>query len=64
MIWERGAARGEVRKGIDVELVIDLLFRPVVYRLLCDHNRLDDDAARSIVDVVFHGLLLPKGKSK
>jgi AcrR family transcriptional regulator len=64
VIWERAVARGEVRKDIDVDLVIDLLFGPVVYRLLCHHSQLDDAAAKSIVDVVFHGLLEPKAKSK
>jgi AcrR family transcriptional regulator len=64
VIWERAVARGEVRKDVDFELVIDLLFGTVVYRLLGAHNRLDDAAARSIVDVVFHGLLTTKAKGK
>jgi AcrR family transcriptional regulator len=64
VMWERGVARGEVRKDIDVELVIDLLFGTVVYRLMGNHNPLDDATAKSIVDAVFHGLLIPKGKSK
>ena len=64
VIWERGVARGEVRKDVDFELVIDLLFGTVVYRLLGAHNPLDDAAARSIVDAVFHGVLVPKAKGK
>src|SRR5205085_1498220 len=64
VIWERGVARGEVRKDIDVELVIDLLFGPVVFRLLSNHAPLDDATAKSIVDVVFHGLLKTNTKGK
>ena len=64
VLWERGVARGEVRKDVDVELVIDLLFGTVVYRLMGNHNPLDDATAKSIVDAVFHGLLVSKGKSK
>jgi AcrR family transcriptional regulator len=63
VIWERAVARGEVRNDIDVDLVFDLLFGAVVYRLLCDHI-LDDSIANTIVETAFHGLLVPKTKTK
>ena len=56
MIWERGVARGEVDREVDVELVIDLIFGPVVYRLLGGHNPLNDAEAEAIVQGVFRGI--------
>jgi AcrR family transcriptional regulator len=35
-LLERAAARGELRDGLDLELVVDLLAGPVIYRLLID----------------------------
>jgi AcrR family transcriptional regulator len=49
---ERGAARGELREGVDVELVHELLFGPVYYRLLLSGGRLDDRLAERVVDAV------------
>jgi hypothetical protein len=33
-VLERAVARGEIRDGIDLELMIDLFAGPAVYRLL------------------------------
>jgi AcrR family transcriptional regulator len=55
-LLERGAARGELREGLDVELVHELLFGPVYYRLLLSGGSLDDRLAARIVDAVLPGL--------
>jgi AcrR family transcriptional regulator len=49
---ERGSARGELREGLDVELVHELLFGPVYYRLLLSGGRLDDRLAERVVDAI------------
>jgi AcrR family transcriptional regulator len=49
---DRGIARGEVRPGIDYELVHDLLFGPVYYRLLLSGSSLDEQLAERIVDAL------------
>jgi AcrR family transcriptional regulator len=64
IMWDRAVDRGEIRKEVDVELVIDLLFGAVVYRLMGNHNPLDDATAKAMVETIFHGVLMPKTKSK
>jgi AcrR family transcriptional regulator len=49
---ERGVARGELRAGLDVDLVHELLFGPVYYRLLLSGGRLEPGLAERIVDTV------------
>jgi hypothetical protein len=52
----RGAADGEFRAGLDVEVVLDLLFAPVYYRLLLGHEDLDTQFAASSVRHLLAGL--------
>jgi len=49
---DKGIRRGQFRPGIDYELVHDLLFGPVYYRLLLSGSSLDADLAERIVDAV------------
>jgi len=49
---DEGIRRGQVRPGIDYELVHDLLFGPIYYRLLLSGSSLDADLAERIVDAV------------
>jgi AcrR family transcriptional regulator len=55
-LWERGVARGEIRPELDPELVIDLIFGPVVYRLLVGHGPLDATDVEAMAAAVFRGL--------
>ena len=55
-IWQRGVERGEVRREVDGELVLDLIFGPMVYRILAGHGPLDEKQATAIIDTVFRGL--------
>ena len=61
-MWERGVARGEIRPELDPELVIDLIFGPMVYRLLVGHGPLDDADAEAMVAAVFRGLQVAPGR--
>ena len=42
----QAVANGEFRADIDVEVVLDLLFAPVYYRLLLGHEHLDTELRR------------------
>jgi AcrR family transcriptional regulator len=59
VMWQRAVARGEVRAGITPEVAIDVLFSPVIYRLLVRHAPIDPDSAAAIADAVLGGLLAP-----
>ncbi|HEX4146570.1 MAG TPA: TetR/AcrR family transcriptional regulator [Pirellulales bacterium] len=56
IIWERGVERGDIRGDLDCELVIDLIYGPVFWRLLAGHCLLDDRQAEAIVAAVFGGI--------
>ena len=58
--WEHGVARGELRADIDAGTVIDLLFGPIVYRLMTEHGPLNDAAAEMLVEAVFTGITVKK----
>jgi AcrR family transcriptional regulator len=49
---ERGVERGELRPGTDPELVHELLFGPVYYRLFLSGRPLDPGLAERVVDPV------------
>ena len=51
-ILERGIERGEIAKDADLELMIDMLFGPVWFRLLVQHAKLDARFASQLVGVV------------
>jgi AcrR family transcriptional regulator len=53
---ERGVERGELRAGIDVELMHDMLTGPVYHRLLLTAGELDPGLAERIVDAVLPSL--------
>ena len=55
-VLTRAEARGELRPGIDHELVIDLLVGPVFSRALVTGMPLDGDLAARVVDAVLGGV--------
>ncbi|MBE0011478.1 TetR/AcrR family transcriptional regulator [Arthrobacter sp. AET 35A] len=50
---ERGIARGELREGLDPELVTDLLLGPIYYRLFLSGSPLDEGFGRRLVAALF-----------
>jgi AcrR family transcriptional regulator len=63
-VLRRGVARGELRADLDVELTIDLLTGPWVYRLLISGG--DPDAIRrldpsGLLDLILGGIARPTG---
>lgn len=55
-ILERGVERGELRKNLDIELSIDLIFAPLFYRLLITGEKVDSDFVENLVSHVLAGL--------
>ena len=53
---DRGVERGELRKGVDVDLVHELMFGPVYYRLLLSGGKLERNLAERIVGAILPGL--------
>ncbi|WP_067681453.1 TetR/AcrR family transcriptional regulator [Nocardia miyunensis] len=51
-ILDRAVARGEIASGIDPELLIDVVYGVLWYRLLLDHAPLDDEAGRRLAELV------------
>jgi AcrR family transcriptional regulator len=63
-LWQRGIDRGDVRPGIDADTATDLLFGPLVFRLMTGHLPLTDEAADAIADAALHGLLATTAPTK
>jgi AcrR family transcriptional regulator len=55
-VLERGVARGEVRKGVDLDLALDLLGGPLLYRALITGGPVDERLTRGVIEVVLRGL--------
>jgi len=58
VLWRRAAERGEVREEVDVETAIDLLFGPLVFRLLSGHVPLGRREAEAVAEAALGGLLV------
>ncbi|MFG1372309.1 TetR/AcrR family transcriptional regulator [Xanthobacter oligotrophicus] len=56
-VLARGVANGELRAGIDFDVVIDALYGPIWYRILVPHAPLSREWAAALADHVFGGLM-------
>ncbi|MEO8006812.1 MAG: TetR/AcrR family transcriptional regulator [Betaproteobacteria bacterium] len=63
-ILKRGIQRGEIAKDTDMDLMIDMLFGPVWFRLLVQHAKLDATFARQIIDAVLTAFAPPVKNGK
>ncbi|WP_338556350.1 TetR/AcrR family transcriptional regulator [Paenibacillus sp. KS-LC4] len=52
----RGIERGELKRELDVELSIDLLYGPIFYRLLVTGDGLEDKIMKSLITSAFEGI--------
>lgn len=64
IMWQRGVDRGEIRKEIDSEIVLDLIYGPMIFRLLAGHGSLNDGDSEELVAAVFGGLKRPDYRGK
>lgn len=55
-ILERGISRGELKEGLDIELVMDLIFGPLFYRLLITGDMVDEAFIKNIINYAFEGI--------
>jgi hypothetical protein len=55
-LWDRAVARGEVQKDIDPDLAMDLVFGPVMWRLVSGRRPLTEDDADAIANSLLNGL--------
>ena len=63
-VLERAAARGELRPGTDVDLVIDALGGAVTFRLLQGHAPLTRRFAAALVTLVLEGCRAPSRRKE
>jgi AcrR family transcriptional regulator len=56
VMWQRGVDRGEIRKEIDGELMLDMIYGPMVFRLLAGHGSLGERESEAVVAAVFSGV--------
>lgn len=57
-LWQRAVDRGETRAGVDAETATDILFGPLVFRLLTRHQPLTDSEADRLAAAALPGLLV------
>ncbi len=55
-IWKRGVERGEIRGGLNSELVLDMVYGPTIFRLMAGHGALNDAEAEAMIAVLFAGI--------
>jgi AcrR family transcriptional regulator len=55
VMWRRGVDRGEIRREIDGELLLDLIYGPMIFRLLAGHGSLSEQESEAVVAAVFGG---------
>ncbi|MDP9846588.1 TetR/AcrR family transcriptional regulator [Streptosporangium lutulentum] len=55
-LWRRAVERGEVDAGVDVETAIDLLFGPLIFRLISGHAPLSVSEADALSAAALNGL--------
>ena len=55
-ILEQGISRGELRKALNLEISIDLIWAPIFYRLLITGEKIDTDFIKEIITYVFEGI--------
>ena len=55
-ILERGISRGELKENLDIELIMDLIFGPVFYRLLITGDVVDENFIKNLIKYVFEGI--------
>lgn len=55
-ILERGVQRGELKKDLNIELCIDLIYGPLFYRLLVTGEKLDESVIEVLVNYAFEGI--------
>lgn len=56
-VLQRGIRRGKLRRGLDLELAVDLLNAPLFYRLMVTGAPIDEPLVDALVGLVLEGLV-------
>ena len=56
VMWQRGVERGEIRDDIDSDTVLDMIYGPLVFRMLAGHGPMNEHEAEKVVKAAFGGL--------
>jgi AcrR family transcriptional regulator len=64
VMWQRGVDRGEIREEVDGEIVLDLIYGPMIFRLLAGHGSLGERDSEAVVAAVFGGLRESKYRNR
>lgn len=56
MLLSAAIAARELRKDVDIEAALDLIYAPLYFRLLIGHGPLDSAFTESILDMALAGL--------
>jgi AcrR family transcriptional regulator len=54
-VLERGVRRGDLRRGLDLELALDVLGGAIFYRLLVTGGPIDERLAQGVVELILRG---------
>ncbi|GAC1417510.1 MAG: hypothetical protein NVSMB62_08280 [Acidobacteriaceae bacterium] len=58
-MWRRGVDRGEIREDIDSNLVLDLVYGPMIFRHLAGHGSVSSLESEALVKAIFGGIRRP-----
>ncbi|KQO12436.1 TetR/AcrR family transcriptional regulator [Paenibacillus sp. Leaf72] len=58
----RGVERGELKRELDIELSIDLLYGPIFYRLLVTGDGLEESVIKQLITGAFEGMKQERGQ--
>jgi AcrR family transcriptional regulator len=64
IMWQRGVLRGDIRKELDSELVLDLIYGPMIFRLLAGHGSLCQHDSVAMVEAILSGVGQLKSKRR
>lgn len=56
LLMERGVQRGELKDNLDIEVVTDLIYGSIFYRLLVTYQPIDDAYVQQLVRYAFQGI--------
>jgi AcrR family transcriptional regulator len=62
-VFQHYIGAGELPRGLDLDLAIELLYAPLYYRLLTGYGELTDEYAAEVARSVLHGLKCPSAEA-
>jgi AcrR family transcriptional regulator len=56
IILDRGVKRGQINRKLDREIILDLIYGPMIFRLLAGHGPLNEQEADTMISALFRGI--------